>query len=306
MPEQELGPVQVERDGGDRRRHPLGAQGGEGPLRALDLLGGSVSGVVDQLRWRGPRAPDLPAPPQERSPGARSHPPRSRRSSRGHRGGVLPRRAGRRRWHRGLARDLPRAIDVASREERLGLAEPSARQLLLADRRSQPLRCRIELGRCLRCASSCRQRSAPSSSAAIPHPVLSCRAPGGEPALRDPTPQARDACAVAAAVPPRLSRRSPTRGVGARSESGHPSGQHPASSASRSAAPKSASAEAPRQGRTGSAARWRPRRARAAVRAATRSGSARPPAPRGCGGRAKAASASDRRVVRAREPSRGA
>jgi hypothetical protein len=50
VPEQQLGPVQVERDGGDRRGHLLRAQRREGPLCALDLVGGVVSAVVDQLR----------------------------------------------------------------------------------------------------------------------------------------------------------------------------------------------------------------------------------------------------------------
>jgi hypothetical protein len=61
---------------------------------------------------------------------------------------------------RGLARDLPRAIDVPGREKRLGLSETSARRLILTVWGSQPLRCRKELGRGLLCASPCSQRGA--------------------------------------------------------------------------------------------------------------------------------------------------
>ena len=145
----------------------------------------------------------------------------------------------------------------------------------------------------------------PRSLRRPPPPVLSCRAPSGELALRGPTPEARDACAVAAAARPKLSRISPMRGAGAGSESGHPRRSVPQLPPPRGALGRSQHpGEAPRQGWTGSAARWQPRRARAALRAATRLRRARPLAPRGCGGLARAAPALDRCVPRVHEPSR--
>ena len=146
-------------------------------------------GVVDQLRV-GARAasagssgsaarafsrcsrPAQEPPIQSRSP---------RRSS--------ARRAGRRRWWR-----RPRSRSSARHHRRLprrALASPSPRLVSSPAARESTACCRKELGRCLLCASSAAQRGGRLELCGD-YLIPFCRAaPGGEPALRGPTPQAR-------------------------------------------------------------------------------------------------------------------
>ena len=92
VPDQELGPVQVERHGGYRRGRAQ-AQGREGRSRARSPHQGVSDAVVDELRVGARRERQIFRLRRKcESPGARSRPPASRRSSRCHRAGVPHRR----------------------------------------------------------------------------------------------------------------------------------------------------------------------------------------------------------------------
>ena len=142
-----------------RRRPPalLGAQGREA-RSARSISWWVVRGVVDQLEVdAGRERADLPARPV-RSPGARSRPTRSRRSSRGQRGGLL---LGAQAGGAGtgcLAGDLPRAIDVARREER---GSPSPRLVNSSSRARGAACCRKSSA-----AASCAPRLSADAAAA--------------------------------------------------------------------------------------------------------------------------------------------
>ena len=184
------------------------------------------------------------------------------------------------------------------------MASPSPRlAALLADRRSQPLCCRIEPSCCHRCTPS---RSQCSSRRELCRDFLIrfCRAEReGEPALRDPIRLARDAYAVAAAVRPRRSQDHRRKQWCWKRNPILLRGQHPGLLRLEERRTEVAKRGAPRQERIVSAATSRPRRARAAVRAATGSGPASPLAPRDCWER-QGPIWFEIAVRRAREPSR--